>query len=167
MTNDQIAILISTASFVLAAIALGWNVYRDIILKPRLRVSVNHVRMHVEGRKPSSKFLVSAVNFGPGKIRLGMVRFKESSFLKRIFKKLKFGFLIHDYKNPLSGKLPATLDVGEKIDLVFPWDEDCLAGESPTHIGILDSFGRFHWAPSKDVKKVKEDWRKSFVVEGK
>ena len=37
--NEYYAIVISTISILLAAFALGWNVYRDLLLKSRLRVT--------------------------------------------------------------------------------------------------------------------------------
>ncbi len=98
MTSNEIAILISFASFGVATIALGWNIYRDIVLKPRLRVSVAKVMITSEVIDPSDKFMISAVNFGPGKIRFSIIRFMHSSVFKKIFRKWKYGVLIHDYR---------------------------------------------------------------------
>ena len=162
MNKEELAIIISVLSLGVAALALGWNIYRDVILKPRLRVTVKKSSIAQEGRPNSTHFMISAVNFGPGVIRLNIIRFMHSSLFKKIFKKWKHGVLIHDYTNPLSGQLPSTLDIGEKIDLVFPWDAECLCGRSPTHIGIADSFGRTHWAPKKEVKKVIKQWKEEF-----
>jgi len=162
MNKDEIAIIISLTSLGIAAIALGWNIYRDVVLKPRLRVSVAKVMIGSEVMPASDKFMISAVNFGPGKIRLSIIRFMHSSIFKKIFRKWKHGVLIHDYRNPLSGQLPSTLDVGEKIDLIFAWDAECLCAQNPSHIGVADSFGRTHWAPKKEVKKVISQWKQEF-----
>jgi len=70
--------------------------------------------------------------------------------------------MLHDYSNPLSGKLPARLEVGETIHLLIPYDEDCFLREKDTHIGLSDSFGRVHWAPARDVTKAKREFRKDF-----
>ena len=86
----------------------------------------------------------------------------NSSIFKKLLKKSKHGVLIHDYKNPLSGQLPSTLDVGEKIDLIFPWDSELLCNNEPSHIGISDSFGRTHWAHKNEVKKVIKFWKEDF-----
>jgi len=161
MNKDEIAILVSLISLGVAALALGWNIYRDIILKPKLRVSVKKALIAVEGFPNKNHFIISAVNFGPGIINLNIIRFMHSSLFKKIFRKWKHGVLIHDYRNPLSGQLPSKLDIGEKIDLIFPWD-DCLCKKNPTHIGIADSFGRTHWAPKKQVKKVNKEWNAEF-----
>lgn len=71
-------------------------------------------------------------------------------------------FLIHDYTNPLSGQLPKKLEVGEGLDLLFPYDVDCMLKEGYSHIGINDSFGRVHWAPKKQVKETIEKWRSDY-----
>lgn len=162
MKPELVAILISSFSFGVAALSLGWNIYRDVILKAKVKVSVRKVVVASEGRQPSKKLLISAVNFGPGKIRLNIIRFMHSSLLQRLFKTWEHGVLIHDYRNPLSGQLPITLDIGEKVDLLFPWDEENICSSRPTHIGIADSFGRTHWCPRKEVHKSLNDWEFDF-----
>jgi hypothetical protein len=70
--------------------------------------------------------------------------------------------MIHDYQNPLSGQLPAYLDVGERIDLLIRYERDCFLSEDFTHIGLSDSFGRIHWASAKDVKQARKAYQKKF-----
>jgi hypothetical protein len=162
MKPELIAIVISCFSFGVAALSLGWNIYRDVILKARVKVSVAKMIVASEGMASSNKLLISAVNFGPGKIRLNIIRYMHSSLMKRLFRTWEHGVLIHDYRNPLSGQLPITLDIGEKIDLIFPWDKENICSAKPTHIGIADSFGRTHWSPSKEVKKCLDAWERDF-----
>ena len=159
---DQVAIVLSLISLIIAAFSLGWNIYRDIILKPRAKVSVSKATLVSEVITPQDKLMISAVNFGPGKIRLGIIRFMHRTILARLRRNWTHGVIIHDYKNPLSGQLPVTLDVGESVDLVFPWDKENLCSRAPTHIGIRDSFGRTHWAPISYVQKVNKQWVKEF-----
>ena len=40
MSSGQIALLISFGSLLVAAISLGWNVYRDVIRKPKLVIKL-------------------------------------------------------------------------------------------------------------------------------
>lgn len=162
MNKDVIAIIISVLSFGVAALALGWNIYRDIVLKPRLKITVKKALLARTGLPSTTHFVISAVNFGPGIIKLNIIRFMQSSFIRRIFNTWNHGVLIHDSRNPLSGQLPSSLDIGDQIDLVFPWDEKCLCSNKPTHIGIADSFGRTHWASKNDVKKVIKAWENDF-----
>lgn len=162
MPNDKIAILISGLSFGVAALSLGWNIYRDVVLKPRAKVSVARVVVASEVMPRETKLKISAVNHGPGPVRLNIIRFMKSSIWCRLLGKWNHGFLIHDYRNPLSGQLPKTLEVGETIDLLFPWDEENICSVNPTAIGIADSFGRTHWAKNKDLKRLMADWRNDF-----
>ena len=71
MKQDNLAIIISSISIFIAALALGWNIYRDIILKAKVKVKfmlgfITNPAM----KKPLDRLILSATNFGPGKIRL-------------------------------------------------------------------------------------------------
>lgn len=163
METDQLAILIAGLSFGVAAFSLGWNIYKDIILKPTAKASADRVLMASEVMPQQMKLKISAVNHGPGPIRLNIIRFIKTSLWKRLFRKWTHGVIIHDYRNPLSGQLPVTLEVGETVDLIFPWDAENICSVNPTSIGIADSFGRTHWAKRKNVRKLMEHWRSDFA----
>ena len=163
MNIQDLALGLSILSLCVAALSLGWNIYRDVILKPRLKVSIARIIVASELAENSVQLMISGVNFGPGKIRLNIIRFMHSSLLKKVVKKWKHGVLIHDYRNPISGQLPITLDVGEKLDLIFAWNEENICSTNPSHIGIADSFGRTHWAPRKELKKAIKSWKRDFA----
>lgn len=164
MEQNTIAILISGISLTIAGLSLGWNIYRDVILKPRVRVTVYKSMIGSEIIPMTEKLCISAVNYGPGSVRLRMVRFKKSTFKTRLSRSTAEGYVVHDYHNPLSGQLPKSLEVGETITLIFPWDNTNVFAESPTHIGICDSFGRDHWAKKGQVQKTLEQWRSQFAA---
>ena len=163
MTIAEIAIIISLFSITIAAASLGWNIYRDVILKPRVKISVQQITLAQEGNPHRPKYVsIRATNFGPGVTTLGMVEMKNSSWWKKIFRQEAFAEVIYDYKNPLSGKLPHKLEVGEQLNLLFPYDKDCLLREGWSHIGIMDNFSKLHWAPCDEVAKANERWKKDF-----
>lgn len=160
------ALWISIFSFVIASLSLGWNIYRDVILKPKLKVNFSVSNVIGEGiTNPVRYVFITGTNFGPGEINCQMIRGRDATFWKRITGKNEFFVVIHDYVNPLSGQLPRKLAVGEKIDLPLLYDESdkCILKKNFTHIGISDSFGRVHYAPSKDIKKAKEQYAKDFA----
>jgi len=70
MTTGDIALLISILSVVIAGIALGWNIYRDL-QRPTLRInfSVNEI-IGTEGVVSHDNLIISGTNMGPGKIIL-------------------------------------------------------------------------------------------------
>jgi hypothetical protein len=94
-----------------------------------------------------------------------MVQMKEASWWRFLLRKEKQAVVINDYTNPLSGQLPQKLEVGEGLDLLFPYNDDCMFKEGWSHIGVHDSFGRVHWAPKKQVRQAITKWRSDFEPE--
>jgi hypothetical protein len=162
MDRADIAILISVLSFGIACAALAWNIFRELWLRPRLRVSVDVVVLGSEVMKPENNILICGTNFGPGKIRINTIRVNRKSVFSRFKRGAKYGVLIHDYKNPISGKLPITLDIGERVDLIFPFEKGCFLAQKPSHIGLSDYFGREHWAPKKALRQAQAEYDKAF-----
>ena len=71
MSKDEWSLLISVIAIGLSGTSLGWNIYRDVVLKPRVKVKAG-VRglfgLGEVGSRPLMKLLVTAVNFGPGDV---------------------------------------------------------------------------------------------------
>ena len=157
MNKETVAIILSIFSLLIAALSIGWNIYRDVILKARLKVHfMVGMIQHATFPEPLERLIVSATNFGPGKVKCSMLHLQNSSIWKRITKKNKHAILIHDYTDPLSSKLPCDLEIGEKADFLFKFEKDSFLLEDWTRIGVSDSFGRIHWAPKKDFIEAKK-----------
>ena len=155
MSTDIIAII-------LASIALGWNIYRDVVNKPKLCVTMSKSSLlnREEADIIGDYLSIGAVNHGPGKIKIKMIVY-QSNYWKFTFGNFKGGIIIHDNEIPYSGKLPADLEVTEEITLLFNWPPKFLSSEQTiARIGIIDSFDRKHWASKKDLNKVIADWKK-------
>ena len=167
MSKDTIAIFIISVSILVASLSLGWNIYRDIILKAKLKVRfMVGLITHPNLKKPLDRLIISATNFGPGKIKCSMIFIKNSSIWKKIFHKTKIAVLIHDYTDPLSANFPCELDIGDCGSFFLKNNEDCFLLEDWTHIGISDSFGRIHWAPKKNIKEAKKAYKKKLEKRG-
>ena len=163
MDKATIAILVSVGSLLVAGLSLGWNIYRDIVLKPRVKVSFKKGNIHHSTlAKPLPKLALSATNLGPGQVKLSMIWFRNVTLWKRLTRTTQLAFIVPDYTEPMSAKLPATVEPGDRIDLLLPWDEKCCMSAPCTQMGISDYFGRVHWAPRKDVKAAREQWLKDF-----
>ena len=160
--KTDIAIGISLLSFGLSCVSLAWNIFRELWLRPRLRVSIAVALVGPARVEMEQKIVISGTNFGPGKIRVSIVRCDRSSLLSRLLRRAKYGFVIHDYENPMSGQLPTTLDVGERVDLIFPFDADCMLSKQPSRVGLRDNFGRDHWVPRKSLKLAQDDYDRTF-----
>jgi len=163
MTPESMSLYISIFSIAIATLALGWNIYRDVILKPRVKMRVSVSRIVSSGIPDQvTKIDVSATNFGPGKVRCNMVDLRNAPLWRRILRRAKYAVVIEDYENPMSGHLPAKLDVGETIDLLFPYNQECFLSRNFTHVGVRDSFGRSHWTSRKDFSKAQAIYDKDF-----
>lgn len=162
----QVSDIISTFALILAGLSILWNVYRDILLKPKLKVNIQISQLIQPGNSRSPTFIdITATNHGPGSIICESIWMKKRSFWRWLFRKKKVAFILHDYTNPLSGKLPKKLEVGEKIMLLFPHKEKMFLAYKPTHVGIMDSFGRMHWASKKSLKEAEKSYLKDFSEE--
>ncbi len=163
MDSGSIAILISIASACIAAFSLGWNIYRDVILKARLKVTFSIKNIYMKGAPPGPDYIgISATNHGPGPVILNTIALRDSSLTKKLRKKERFAALNHDYENPLSSKLPLKLEMGETADYFVNFDEECFAQNEFTQLGITDSFGRTHWAPKKSMSHLRKRYSKEF-----
>ena len=169
MENNS-TVYISLLAVIISVFSLGWNFYRDVILKPRLRVSIR-ISYIVQGNDNKGPFIdISAINLGPGFItcesvhiaKKSMLRFLGRKILKLFGKENKYGFVVHDYTNPLSAQLAKKLEIGERMNLFFLEEDDSLLSMDPTHVGICDSFGREHWADRSSLKKAKDEYFKKF-----
>jgi len=155
--------IIAVVAIVISAFSLGWNVYRDVVLKARIKIKFSlSDLLHPTFHKPIIYLVLSAINIGPGKVKVCIIQIRKAQFWRRLLRKTEHAILIHDYENPISSKIPADLDVGESVDLLIRYEQDCFLEKDFTHIGISDSFGRVHWASHSDVKKAKKQYLERF-----
>jgi len=152
----QFSDFISILAFCMSGVAIFWNVYKDIVLKARVKVIVNLCRIVRQRQKGDTFIQIEATNYGPGSIIC------ESIWLK---KKSIFENIRQDYSNPLSSTLPKKLEVGENVKMLFPYEEKIFLVNESTNVGIMDSFNRIHWAERRQTKKSVEAYRKDFPEE--
>ncbi len=159
---EQIAILISVCAIAVSFLALGWNIYRDIILKPRLKVKLQISFIKQGEYESPDKISIHAINFGPNKIICSNIVAKVAPLWRRILRVVKHAIIMYDYTDEYSEKLPCELDVGNTCTLFLPFVDDCFLAEDFTHLGIIDTFGRTHWASRKDIAKAKKKFEETF-----
>lgn len=160
---DTAAIAISVVSLLIATFGLGWNIYRDILLKARVKIFIAIRNLYFEGAPPSPPYIgITATNHAPGKIILQSIDLRDTTIFKKLLKKERFATVFHDYKNPYSGKLSCTLEVGESLSLFLIHEKDSFLKEQFSHVGINDSFGRTHWTPRKSVKSLNRKLERFF-----
>lgn len=176
MTDTQLSLIVSFIALGLSAVALGWNIFRDIALRAIVGVTIDKMSV-VQGGNQRGPFLwIKAVNKGPGPVVLRVIEFRAWPWHMRLFRSLRIwwlvrwlydgslqGAIMHDWTNPHGDQLPKKLEVGEQLDLPLPWDRNSGLSKNPSHVGIRDSFGRVHWAPSTQLKEIVKKWKTEFA----
>ena len=143
-------VAISVLSFILSGIALGWNVYRDVIQKAHVKVSVSVVRAQGQRAGQREQFIrIGVTNHGPGPLRVEMIVGKRADGWRRVAHRIQHFIILLDHTNVLNPKLPVKMEVGDTISLFLPYSVDSFLNGAGTHVGVSDSFGRSHYAPRK------------------
>ena len=145
MKIEVLSLIFSFAAVAIAALALGWNIYRDVILKAKVKFSLNIVDIIQQTLPGTPRYInISVTNFGPGRIKIMSIHAMNATWQKRLLQTKQYGVIISDNANPLSGKLPSWIDQGDKLDLLLPYDKDSFLKQDHTHVGVYDYYGRSH-----------------------
>ena len=161
IANLKFSDVIAVLALLVSGASILWNIYRDILLKPKLKVRIQVSELIQSGLKQRETFIeITATNHGPGVITCESIFAKKRVLFRRF--KPKYWFVFRDYTNPLSSELPKKLEVGEKLTLLLPYSEKAILAKRPTHVGIRDSFGSIHWADKSSLKKAIENYIKDF-----
>ena len=162
MDSSTTTILVSGLSLSISALALGWNIYRDVILKSKVKVSAG-VLMTVSQSQKSEKFIgITAVNHGPGTANLQMICAKSKvDGLMGLFRS-DHGIIKYIPQSPLSSALPGKVEMGDKTLYQLPYTDECFLKHKIKAIGVSDVFGRVHWAPKKDIRLMLSEYQKDF-----
>ena len=157
------ALCISLFALMASFLSLGWNIYRDVVMKPRLRVNLG-IKQFTDGsgRLGPQQVVLTATNYGPGQIRCEMTALKLSSLWRRLFRKVQFSIVIQDFRNPFCSKLPNRLNMAEEVCLIFPYDRESFLAANISHVGVSDSFGRMHWAPKGQLVEARKRYKHDF-----
>ena len=162
LDKNSVSLIISFFSLIVSLIALAWNIYRDIILKPRLKVQISVSHLIGEAIQRETHVVVRATNLGPGTIYCTLVVIKNESLWRRLIRRMEWAVIIPNYKHPMNSRLPAKIDVGDTISLLFTYNKECFLSQKFNHVGINDSFGRTHWAMRSDFKQAVKIFKKDF-----
>jgi len=160
------AIIVSSISVAVSFFALGWNFYRDVVLKSRAAGSISISNVH-HGEQIHGPFItITLVNLGPGKLHLESIYIAKLSWwrflgrrISKVFKsESQYAHVMWDHTNPYSSKLPIILDVGENASFLLNSDQESFLSVNPTHVGVTDSFGKFHWVSSRSLQATKSEY---------
>jgi hypothetical protein len=162
------ALMLSLLALVVSAFSLGWNIYRDIILKPKVKVEFGLRTTYGTAsdgslvRSGPPFILLSGINHGPGEVVCTGAVMRRFSFVRSLFQEFPYGFLMVDHGHEYCSALSKRLAVGEEVKIVFPHAPHTFLGNNPSRVGIKDSFGRTHWARRKDLRRACRQHKKDF-----
>lgn len=161
----EVSDIIATLALIISGGSIFWNIYRDVLLKPRLkvRIQISGIAATIESVPKKSFIDFTVTNHGPGNITCEAIIARKRALFRWL--KPRYSFIMPDYTNRLSARLPKKLDIGERITLLLPYEEKVILAYKPTHIGIKDSFGRIHWAGRKSLKLAIDTYLKDFSPE--
>lgn len=167
MSTAEIAIAISLLSVFCAALSLGWNIYRDVVLKPKVKVDfevVNHAYPNPFGKQEGmGEFIrIFATNHGPGVVIINSIYVMDTSLWKKVCGKAQRWLVDYRIISSESKRLPKRLEFGEDIMLLLLYDEECFLSRENAHIGVGDTFGRVHWAEWRSVVNARRKWLRDF-----
>lgn len=165
ISADPIAIL----ALIISAIALGWNIYRDVIQKPKFEI-ITGIFKAIYGPGQVSKnqhISLRALNHGPGKNRVvTVVMATRSSFhfmRKKKFKKI--GVMPLAINHPMcndAARASRLVEPGEEVVFAFPFDKECLLKEEYALLGICDIYGNYSWCSKKEMREMKSRYKTAF-----
>jgi hypothetical protein len=187
MTTADWAIVISLCSALTALASFLWNVWFQVHLsEAKVQVSFSMMTMMAPAT-PGSRLLhksenkalaLSATNMGPIEISLNNVcaasgfrwwrrRPKDIGLLNPLPSFPLCSGQFNDAAGPFAGGLPKKLHVGEQFTSYLAPDHESLAKDEIERIGFSDTFGRFHWAPRRDLIKTRKHIREACDKVGK
>lgn len=153
------SIIISAVSVAIAGTALGWNIYRDIVSKPRLRAHIGvYDLLNADGKNIGNRIFLEGTNHGPGDVVIRSVVAKRN----HIRRHHKYFVALPENLTVLSDSLPCKKGVGDSVRVAFPHVKDSFLGQRFIKIGFLDSFGKYHWATRKSLIQARVQFKKDF-----
>ena len=162
---SYVAIAISLVSLLVAALSLGWNVYKEIGLRAQVEVDL-YVGLLISPTEPSDArwVIIRCVNKGPGKVKVDGLRFEFRKVLPGGRTETGYALTMYDEQHSHSSPLPVLLDVGETATYLVPFTSDCFLKLDVLRFAVSDTFGRDHWVRSKRLEKARKDYVERFTA---
>ena len=170
MTTADWALIISLCSLLLSLAGFVWSVWSKFIFpKPKIELSFNVMQTFGGFGNGTDLFVLSVTNFGPAEnvIKMAVIRDPASGIRRR----RRLGILnpLHNFPaqqnhsiGPFSGGLPKKMAVGEEFSLYFPYNAGS-ALATVDRVGVVDTFGRYHWCSRKQMQRVRKRFRADFT----
>ena len=147
-------LIISFVSLGFALFALGWNIYKDIIQKPRFKVffGIYDTATMPDINLNETIIMFTGVNIGTGDIVVKNIILKYK-------RKKPFAIVLPNMKWK---KVPQRISVGDEANIITDYFKDCFLSTDFYKAGLIDSFGRKHWVSRKQIEEAKDRYQIDF-----
>jgi hypothetical protein len=175
MQTADWALVISILSLLVSLAGFVWNVWSKFIYpKPVVRVSFSMVQIiELDSSEVPEVLALRATNMGPVEVTLTkpMIDLRRSFMSDGAFGLLSTldNYPIHQdvERGHFGAGFPATIPVGGEYTAYLIPDHERLAKGDYRRIGFVDTFGRNHWAPRRDILETLPYIREACEREGK
>lgn len=165
MDTADYALIVSLFAATIALLSLVWSVWSLYIFpKPRLQVSIGYF---VDGNPDASDTLhlisVTVVNHGPNEATVKLIVGRAPKWHSLVTRRFEPFFVKHwgtpspFFPNP---ELPKTIGVGEEYVMRFPADVPWFETKEKRSLGVVDTFGNYHWAKRKQLIQAAKSQKK-------
>lgn len=105
--RQWLPIVISAVSLALACLALGWNIYRDVILRARVEVWFGILQIFSPGigAVGAEQLCITVTNHGPGPVMIQGIVGRTSPFWRTVLRRPKHFVILNDHTNQLNPPL--------------------------------------------------------------
>jgi hypothetical protein len=162
VTTEQYALGVSFVSVSVAFLALGWNVYRDVLLRARTKVTA-YVSYVVSGEITTGPFItVRLTNLGPGRVVLTNLVVRRVGLWARLSKAQANATINYDHTNHFNVAFPLTVGEQDYTSQLLNFERECFLKFNWNRFGFMDSLNRYHYVRKKDLRELKRKYREDF-----
>ncbi len=162
VSQATIAIILSSVSLVMALISLLWNIYKEVLLRPRSSVvcGVSYIN---NGNKEFGPFIdLKLTNKGPGKIILTNIVVHNGGILRRLLRTQTKAAVMYDYTNGCNPRMPTEVTQYQSTTQYLDFNQECFLKDGATRFGFIDSLCRYHWAKRRYLRRLLAAYKRDF-----
>ena len=173
MNNATLLSIIAIGISILALIwNIVWSIYREFA-KPKFKVTfhvgANHV---VNGQRIfAAEGVIADTNkairrTSDWEIQIIVTNFGRDALKMRELYAIRKGiyrvFSPNEMRIDTKLELPKKIEYGDDLKIKLPFNRNCFLAYEGIKLGVIDNFGKSHWASEKDMKKARKLWEKEF-----
>ena len=162
MNQATIALILSSLSIGIALTSLFWNIYKELLLRPRSFVVCGVSNIYHGGKTLGPFIDLRLTNRGPGKLVITNIVFFEGGFFRKLVGLQKMATINYDYENPYNSKLPEEVEQYHSYVQYLNYEKDCFLEQKVTRFGFIDPMNRYHWAKRRYLRKLRCRFEKDF-----